>query len=122
IVDACTTHGVERLVYTSTPSVTFDGHDHINGGPDLPYATKFKSHYQRTKSEAEKFVLTARDVRAVALRPHLIWGPGDPFILPGVIERQIAGKFARVGDGKNEIDLTYIDNAAHAHVLALDRV
>lgn len=122
VVEACATHGVERLVYTSTPSVTFDGRDHIGGGPDLPYATKFKSHYQRTKCEAEQLVLASSEVRVVALRPHLIWGPGDPFILPGVIERQMAGKFARVGDGTNEIDLTYIDNAAHAHVLALDHV
>ncbi len=121
VLDACQQHGVLRLVYTSTPSVTFDGRDHVNGGPDLPYATAYKSHYQRTKCEAEKLVLGS-DVPAVALRPHLIWGPGDPFILPGVITRQMAGKFARVGDGENRIDLTYVDNAAHAHVLALDHV
>lgn len=122
VLDACREHGVGRLVYTSTPSVTFDGRDHINGSQDLPYATKFKSHYQRTKCEAEQLVLGQTDVDAVALRPHLIWGPGDPFIFPGVIQRQMAGKFARVGDGQNEIDLTYVDNAAHAHIRALDRL
>lgn len=123
IVDACEGGGIERLVYTSTPSVTFDGRDHFNAGTDLPYATKTKSHYQSTKIDAERRVLgVSADLLTVALRPHLIWGPGDPFIFPGVIKRQMEGKFARVGPGDNKVDITYVDNAAHAHLLALDRV
>ncbi len=120
VLAACQHHGIDTLVYTSTPSVTFDGTDHENAGPDLPYATRFRSHYAATKAVAEKLVLGAADIRTVALRPHLIWGPGDPFIFPGVIERHKAGKLARVGDGTNKIDITYVANAAAAHVLALD--
>ena len=120
IVAACRAHGVEHLVYTSTPSVTFDGTDHVGAGPDLPYASKHRTHYSATKAEAEKLVLGAEGVRAVALRPHLIWGPGDPFIFPGVIERHREGKLARIGGGENRVDITYVDNAAAAHVHALD--
>lgn len=120
VLDACRAAGVQTLVYTSTPSVTFDGHDHHNGGPDLPYATAFRSHYAATKCLAEKAVLGTPELRATALRPHLIWGPGDPFIFPGVISRHMEGKLARVGDGTNRVDITYVDNAAAAHVLALD--
>ena len=120
IVAACREHGVKNLVYTSTPSVTFDGSDHENGGPDLPYASDFRSHYARTKCEAERLVLGDDFVRAVALRPHLIWGPGDPFIFPGVIKRHMQGKLARVGDGTNKVDITYVDNAAAGHVQAMD--
>jgi len=120
VLEACLTHDVERLVHTSTPSVTFDGADHENAGPDLPYASKFRTHYAATKALAESLVLEAPDLRTVALRPHLIWGPGDPFIFPGVIERHKAGKLARIGKGTNKVDITYVDNAAAAHVGALD--
>ena len=120
ILEACRENGIDALVYTSTPSVTFDGTDHENAGPDLPYATTFRTHYSATKAEGEKLVLAARDIKTVALRPHLIWGPGDPFIFPGVIERHKAGKLARIGKGANKVDITYVDNAAAAHVAALD--
>lgn len=120
ILDACGAAGVRTLVYTSTPSVTFDGADHVNAGPDLPYAPTFRTHYAATKCEAERAVLAAGHVDAVVLRPHLIWGPGDPFIFPGVIERHMQGKLARVGDGTNQVDITYVDNGAAAHLAALD--
>ncbi|MHC4997246.1 MAG: NAD-dependent epimerase/dehydratase family protein [Planctomycetota bacterium] len=120
LLEACRNHGVRYFIYTSTPSVTFDGHDHHNAGPDLPYATNFVSDYARTKCVAEKAVLSSTHLRTLALRPHLIWGPGDPHIFPGVIRRQMQGKLAQVGDGTNVIDLTYVDNAAASHIKALD--
>ena len=106
--------------FAGADNVTFDGTDHVGAGPDLPYASKHRTHYSATKAEAEKLVLGAEGVRAVALRPHLIWGPGDPFIFPGVIERHREGKLARIGGGENRVDITYVDNAAAAHVHALD--
>lgn len=118
VLAACAENAIRALVYTSTPSVTFDGVDHVNA-TDLPYATSFRSHYARTKCEAERLVL-AGDVPTVALRPHLIWGPGDPFIFPGVIERHKQGKLAKVGDGTNKVDITYVENGAAAHLAALD--
>jgi nucleoside-diphosphate-sugar epimerase len=56
----------------------------------------------------------------VALRPHLVWGPGDPNLIPRIIQRAREGKLVQVGDGTNLVDITYIDNAAEAHVLAGD--
>lgn len=122
LVEAARAAGVRRFVHTSTPSVTFDGTDHENGGPDLPYATEFKTDYAATKAEAERFVLGASDdeFRVVALRPHLIWGPGDPYLLPGVIDRHREGKLVRVGAQDNVVDITYVENGAVAHLQALD--
>lgn len=114
--------GVAYFIHTSTPSVTFDGTDVENGGEDLPYPSQFVSHYARTKAEAEKLVLgeAADDFLVTALRPHLIYGPGDPHLLPRVIDRHRSGQLKKVGDGKNRVDVTYVDNAAWAHVDALE--
>lgn len=124
VVDACRANGVKRLVFTSSPSVCFDGRDHVNASNDLPYATKFLAHYPASKAEAEKLVLSANDdqLATCALRPHLIIGPGDPHLVPRLVARARARKLAIVGRGDNEVSLTYVDNAAHAHVCAADRL
>jgi nucleoside-diphosphate-sugar epimerase len=89
-----------------------------------PYAERYETHYPATKAIAEREVLdAARDgLCAVALRPHLIWGPGDNHLVPRILARQRAGRLRLVGDGTNKIDATYIDNAAQAHIDALDRL
>lgn len=56
----------------------------------------------------------------VALRPHLIWGPGDPHLIPRIIDSAKKGRLTRVGDGKNRVDIIYIDNAVEGHILACD--
>ena len=129
VIDACVDNGVERLVMTSSPSVTFDGGDAENANETLPYASKHLYHYGRTKAEAERRVLRANAtplkkgpgvLLTCALRPHLVYGPGDPHILPRFVARAQAGRLAWSGDGKNLVDVTYVDNAAHAHLLAAD--
>ena len=122
IVDACRAHGVGRLVYTSSPSVTFDGGDQEGVGNDVAYPESYLAHYPRTKAEGERLALAAdgEALRVTALRPHLIYGPGDPHLIPRIVERARAGKLPIVGDGENVVDLTYVDNAAAAHVQALD--
>ncbi|MFN0242406.1 MAG: NAD-dependent epimerase/dehydratase family protein [Planctomycetota bacterium] len=128
VVDACRANGVQRLVFTSSPSVCFDGRDHVNASNDLPYPTKFLAHYPASKAEAERLVLAANDrdgeqgLATCALRPHLIIGPGDPHLLPRLIARARARRLVIIGRGDNEVSLTYIDNAAHAHVCAADRL
>lgn len=125
VIDACLAARVPRLVFTSSPSVCFDGKDHVMAGNDLPYATKFLAEYPRTKAEAEKMVLAANGANGLAtcaLRPHLLVGPGDPHLLPRLIARARAGKLAIVGDGKNEVSLTWIGNAVDAHLAAADRL
>jgi nucleoside-diphosphate-sugar epimerase len=122
VIDACRTGGVARLVYTSSPSVVF-GHDDLCGVDESqPYPNRYLAAYPQTKAEAERMVLAANDDSffTVALRPHLIWGPGDPHLIPRVIDRAKKGKLRQVGDGKNLVDITYIDNAAEAHLLAAD--
>ena len=121
IVTACKIHDVKRLVYTSSPSVVF-AHGDIEGATekDLPYPKSHDAYYPRTKMMAEQYVLANCDenFKAVALRPHLIWGPGDNHLAPRLISKAKAGKLKFVGDGKNMVDTVYIDNAADAHLLA----
>ncbi len=125
VLDGCREAGVGKLIYTSSPSVTFDGEDHLGADERLPYPRKFLNAYSQTKAMAEKIVLKANGehgVATVALRPHIIWGPGDNHILPRLITRARQGKLLRVGDGSNRVDVTYVDNAVHAHLLACDRL
>lgn len=122
LLDAAAQHGVKRFVFTSSPSVTFDGGDAVQANESLPYPAKHLAHYPRTKAEAERRVLAANGKKGLvtcALRPHLVYGPKDPHLLPRLVTRAKAGKLAWIGGG-NEVDVTYVDNAAHAHLLALD--
>jgi len=126
VLDACRAHGIGRLVYTSTPSVTHRKTHPVEGGTadTVPYGEGFKAPYATTKLIAEKAVLAANDANlaTVALRPRLIWGPGDQQILPRLVERAKAGRLRFVGGGHNLIDTTYIDNAAQAHFDAFERL
>jgi nucleoside-diphosphate-sugar epimerase len=125
VLAACLAAKVRRLVFTSSPSVCFDGKDHVNAGNDLPHARSFLAAYPRTKAQAEAIVLRANGSDGLAtcvLRPHLIVGPGDPHLLPRLVARARAGKLAIVGDGRNEVSLTGIENAVGAHVAAADRL
>jgi nucleoside-diphosphate-sugar epimerase len=124
VLAACRKHGVRRLVYTSSPSVVFDGRDMENADESAPYPARYDAHYPKTKAIAERLVLTANgpDLATVALRPHLIWGPGDNHLVPRILARGRAGHLRRVGRANKLIDATYIDNAADAYLLAADRL
>ncbi len=126
VIAACRTHGIGKLVYTSTPSVTHRANHPVAGGNeiDTPYGDHFKAAYPITKTIAEKAVLAANDgaLATVALRPRLIWGPGDNQLLPRLVERARAGRLRFVGDGENLIDSTYVENAAQAHLDAFDHL
>lgn len=124
VIAACRHHQLSRLVYTSSPSVVFNGRDMEGVDESVPYAESFPAAYPQTKAIAEKAVLDANDERlaTVALRPHLIWGPGDNHLVPRIIARARAGQLRQVGDGTNRVDTIYVDNAADAHLLAADRL
>jgi nucleoside-diphosphate-sugar epimerase len=125
VLAACLAAKVKRLVFTSSPSVCFDGKDHVKASNDLPHARSFLAAYPRTKAQAERIVLLANGsdgLATCALRPHLIVGPGDPHLLPRLVARAREGKLAIVGDGKNEVSLTGIENAVEAHLCAADRL
>lgn len=126
VLAACRSLGIGRLIYTSTPSVTHRKTNPVEGGTadSVPYGENFKAPYATTKMIAEKSVLAANDasLATIALRPRLIWGPGDQQLVPRLVERAKAGRLRFVGDGNNRIDTTYIDNAAQAHFDAFERL
>ena len=124
VIAACLATRVPKLIFTGSPSVVFDGRDQTNGTSALPYASPSSSHYSATKAASERLVLKANSkaLATVSLRPHLIYGPGDPHLIPRVIDRASRGRLAFVGNGRNRVSLTFVDNAAAAHIQAADRL
>ncbi len=127
VVAACRDASVARLVYTSTPSVVGYARD-AKGIANAPYPSRWESIYGETKARAEQLVLAANGaaianggrLATVALRPHLVIGPRDPHLLPRVLKRARAGTLTAIGSRRNVVDLTYVDNAAYAHLDAAD--
>jgi nucleoside-diphosphate-sugar epimerase len=122
LLEAMRHAGVRDLVHCSTPSVVFRGAPFEGADESLPYGRDWLCHYAESKALAEQAALEwgrAGHGRVIALRPHLIWGPGDPHLLPRVIERSRAGRLRIIGDGANRVDITRVENAAAAHLLAL---
>lgn len=123
VLNACKELGTQRLIYTSTPSVVFNGEALQGVNETQPYGENWLCHYAHTKMIAEKEVLSANDpagtgLRTIALRPHLIWGVGDNHLIPRVIERARLGKLRIVGDGTNKVDIVHVENAADAQIRA----
>lgn len=118
VVEACLRGGIKYLIYTGSPSVTFDGRAQEGVNEDAPYTTQFFCSYQETKTLAEQYVLQDRtpDLHVLALRPHLIWGEDDPHFIPRLLAR--AERMRLIGDGKNLIDTTHVNDAAEAHLYA----
>ncbi|MFZ5832614.1 MAG: NAD-dependent epimerase/dehydratase family protein, partial [Planctomycetota bacterium] len=123
VIDGCLRHRVPRLVFTSSPSVVFDGCDQCGLDERAPYPRRWLSPYPRSKALAERMVLAANGhggLATCALRPHLVWGPRDRSLLPRLVARAKSGKLRRVGDGENLVDAVYVENAAAAHVRAYE--
>ena len=122
VVAACRAQGVERLVYTSTPSVVFNRKSHRGVDESQPYGRGWLCPYAHTKAIAERETLAAdsASLRVCALRPHLVFGPGDPHLLPRVVESVLAGRLQIVGRGDNRVDVAYVEDVADAHLRAFD--
>lgn len=123
LLDACKAQGVPRLVYTSSPSAVHSGGDEEGvTEADCPYPEHHAAPYPESKALAEAMVLAENGpaLATTALRPHIIYGPGEPHMLPRIIDRQAKGKLKRIGDGTNRIAITYIDNAAVSQLQAAD--
>ncbi len=118
VISACLKNSVSKLIYTSSPSVIFNGKDMEGVNESAAYPLKFHSHYSKTKSLAEKLVIKAScdALKTISLRPHLIWGPKDNHLIPRIIQR--ADKLIKIGKKDKLVDTIYIDNAAQAHILA----
>lgn len=124
IIEVCRELRITKLVYTSSPSVVFSGGDMEGVNESAPYPKRYLTAYPETKAIAEQMVLNANDenLATVSLRPHLIWGPGDNHLVPRILARAKAGKLRKIGSRDVLVDSVYIDNAASAHILALDRL
>lgn len=124
VLAGCRTNAVPRLIHTSTPSVTFAGRDQDGVDESTPLAEQFLCAYPATKAIAEKAVLAANGpgLATVALRPHLIWGTGDPHLLPRLCHRHRLGRVRIIGSGEQLVDSTVVDNAADAHLQAADHL
>jgi 2-alkyl-3-oxoalkanoate reductase len=122
VIAACRANGVAKLVYTSSPSVIFDGSDQAGVDERVPYPERYESPYPETKALGEQRAIAANGggLLTASLRPHLIFGPRDNHLLPSLIERARQGRVPQVGDGTNKVDLTYVEDAARAHLLAAD--
>ncbi len=120
VLAACRANNISRLIYTSTPSVVFSGNDLKGADETTPYAEKFLCHYAESKTIAEKMVLAANceELMTCAIRPHLVWGPGDTNLIPRLISRGRRKQLRIVGDGDNMVAISYIDNVVSAHLLA----
>jgi nucleoside-diphosphate-sugar epimerase len=120
LLEGCREYGVKRCVYTSTPSVVYNGRDLTGANETLPLTTNCPSPYPLTKAIAEREVLAAHSpaLATIALRPHLIWGEGDPHLVPRVLARARAGRLRMIGSGNNRVDMVHVENAVDAHLLA----
>ncbi|HEY4990009.1 MAG TPA: NAD-dependent epimerase/dehydratase family protein [Opitutaceae bacterium] len=120
VIEGCRAHGVRRMIHTSTPSVVYNGRGIAGADESLPLTQRCPSPYPLTKALAEAEVLAAHSpaLSTVALRPHLVWGPGDPHLVPRILARARAGRLRIVGSGTNRVDMVHVENAADAHVAA----
>lgn len=127
VIETCKEAGVQKLILTSSASVVFEGSDIKNGTEDLPYAMKPIDYYTETKILQERAVLSANDPEknflTTAIRPHGIFGPRDPQLVPILIEAARNGKMKfMIGNGKNLVDFTFVENVVHGHILAAEHL
>jgi nucleoside-diphosphate-sugar epimerase len=122
VINACISQNVKSIIFTSSSSVVFGGSDLEGIDESHPYPEKHGSNYAATKAEAEQLIIEANSdtLKTISLRPHLVWGPYDAHIIPGVLKRASSGKLRRIGDQEHFIDTTYIDNMIDALLLAMD--
>jgi len=124
VLDAARHHRISRVVHVSSPSVAHGGEPIVGGAADDPVLGRRRAWYPESKAIAEIDALRRVDAElgVVAIRPHLVWGPGDTQLVGRIVERAASGRLALVGGGRALVDTTYIDNAAEALVAALDAV
>lgn len=122
VITACRANNIRKLVNCSSPSVIFDNQAHEGVKEDYPYPETYECPYPETKAKSEQLVTAANgpDLMTVTLRPHLIIGPRDRHLLPQVLKAAEGGTLPQVGKGENDVDLSYVEDVARAHLLAAD--
>jgi len=124
VVEAALREGTPRLVHTSSPSACFTGASEVMADETLPLATDFLAHYPESKAIAERMALEAsgQALAVTVQRPHLIFGPGDPHLLPRLVDRGRKKRLKRIGDGSNQVTLCYVADGAAAQLAAVERL
>jgi 2-alkyl-3-oxoalkanoate reductase len=122
VLDAARSADVDRFVYVSSPSVANAGAALVGAPAGRADPESARDNYSRSKAAAELLALGADrpDFSVVAVRPHLVWGPGDTQLIGRIVSRARQGRLAVIGSGAALIDTTYIDNAADAIVASAD--
>ncbi|MEZ6048012.1 MAG: NAD-dependent epimerase/dehydratase family protein [Planctomycetaceae bacterium] len=123
VIEACQQHQIPQLIYTSSPSVIFDGTSHEGVDETCPYPARYLCDYAKSKAEGEQLVLQANQIDGLstaAIRPHLVWGPRDQNLIPRIISRANTGKLRQVGNGNNLVSVAYVENVAAAHLQLAD--
>jgi len=122
VISGARAAGVRRFVHVSSPSVAHAGEPLVGAAAQPADSTRTRGHYATSKALAETLALraTSPDMPIVAIRPHLVWGPGDTQLIERIVERARRGRLALIGSGAALIDTTYVTNAADALVAALD--
>ncbi len=123
VIDACRAEGVTRLVHVSSPSVAHAGQPLVGVGAQHADPENVRGHYARSKAMAEIIALEANspELAITAIRPHLVWGPGDTQLVERIIDRARSGRLFLIGRGQSLIDTTYVDNAADALACAVEQ-
>ncbi|WP_114907203.1 NAD-dependent epimerase/dehydratase family protein [Ornithinimicrobium murale] len=123
LVEAARAGSVQRFVQVSSPSVAHAGDSLVGAGAGPADPDRARGHYARSKAAAELIALAAdgADLTVTAIRPHLVWGPGDTQLIGRILQRARAGRLPVLGRGTSLVDTTYVTNAADAIVAALDR-
>jgi nucleoside-diphosphate-sugar epimerase len=121
VIEACRQHRVPALVHVSSPAVAHAGQPLVGAGAGPAEPRRARGHYARSKAIAENLALAADSAQlaVLAIRPHLVWGPGDTQLVAPIVERARAGRLPLIGSGAALIDTTYLDNAVEALLAAV---
>lgn len=124
LLQAAADAGVTRFVHVSSPSVAHAGVALAGVGAEPASPAHARGEYARTKAEGEVIALAADGdrLRVLAIRPHLVWGPGDPQLVERIVARARVGRLPLIDGGTALIDSTYIDNAVSAIIAGADRM
>ncbi|MDQ1740180.1 MAG: 2-alkyl-3-oxoalkanoate reductase [Pseudonocardiales bacterium] len=121
VIDACRGNRVPALVHVSSPAVAHAGQPLVGAGAGAADPRQARGHYARSKAIAEALALKADSAQlaVLAIRPHLVWGPGDTQLIAPIVERARARRLPLIGSGAALIDTTYLDNAVDALLAAV---
>ncbi|MEU9888509.1 NAD-dependent epimerase/dehydratase family protein [Sphaerisporangium sp. NPDC051011] len=103
-----------RFVHISTASVYDPFRPTVMAREHECHARRYANAYGASKALAERVAGES----AIILRPHAVYGPGDPTLLPRVLASVRGRRLWAVGDGRQRVSLTSVDNLAQACLLA----